>query len=643
MVRQDNRFKILKNYNPFTSSSVGDPWISKYPDVPSINKHAFKGTYQLMNQKAKNSALNCACLILGEVGSGKTHLIGRMLEHSRTSNFPFSFAYIQPIEDSHKTFTYLLREVIINLCHPLKKITGDASYDTQLYRLVNNILQEACPEYKPVAFGSKRGQIIEIKEASVFQRLHHKFIGSVFGEPKNKISGALQKFHKKAILLLRRTYPEIYKGFLDVLFQYTLPEKQAAAIEWLKGNILDKDDANLLQVSDRSQLSSIALELEARDILNSLGILLGRYSMPMLVCFDRLENLETNEQIHALGKMIEFMVDKVQAMLPVACFRGQQWEEKFRHKLNQHVVSRLENNSFELEACTFDMAVEIIETRLASVLGEHKAYDLFPFNRKDLEEIFRRRLYSPRSIINIANEKLCRILRQEPARPASSMEKLKEFYENQKQIILKDWNRYPPDRGRLRRALELYMNYRPEQSSFEPVESSKRQKDDSIDLIVKMQYYNFISSPAIFIIDLAQHHLTVKNRIQKGITCLIEHSPVKVFYIRDERCIFPGPQRWKETNQKLQRFTRLGGNVIFLDHENAASWYALALLSYAVKEGDITISHTNERMRAVSWIEFEDFVRKEINEKNAPAFQGLEDALKTPPEEKLTLIKAVNF
>ena len=98
-----------------------------------------------------------------------------------------------------------------------------------------------------------------------------------------------------------------------------------------------------------------------------------RYRQPLVICFDRLENLETDEQIHALGKMVEFLVDKAQAMLPIACFRGMQWEEKFRHKLNQHVSSRLETNKFELRGCTPEQALAIVRSRLAAVPGNAEA------------------------------------------------------------------------------------------------------------------------------------------------------------------------------------------------------------------------------------------------------------------------------
>ncbi len=86
----------LKQHNPFASSSVGDPWDHPYPHVSSINEQAFDGLCHLMAQKAHDPALNCAALVLGEVGSGKTHLLGRILAHTTQAQPPFAFAYIQP-------------------------------------------------------------------------------------------------------------------------------------------------------------------------------------------------------------------------------------------------------------------------------------------------------------------------------------------------------------------------------------------------------------------------------------------------------------------------------------------------------------------------------------------------------------------
>jgi GTPase SAR1 family protein len=638
---------ILMENNPFISSSVGDPWVSRYPNVPDINYHAFSGILSLMGQKSEHSALNCACLILGEVGSGKTHLIGQMLEHGRKADFPFTYAYIQPIEDAHTPFSYLLRETIVNLCHPLDRTIGATSWDTQLFRLIIHILKDVDSTYKvPASLHSgitHKADSARKQSAGIFQKLQHKILDlsklSRFNTIAAQSNKYLNRIHKKAIDSIRKTYPEISKRFLQVLFSYTQPEKQATAIEWLKGNVLDPEECTLLHVPDRSQKSRSALENEAREILTSLGILLGRYKMPMLVCFDRLENLTSDDQIHALGKMMEFLVDKVQAMLPLGCFRGQQWEEKYRNKLNQHIISRLENNQYELQACSVEQAIQIIESRLNSVL-DHTWPDLYPFTRQELINLYKDRLYSPRAVITIANERLRDRLNQQPQKILTPLETLVKAYEQKKQDIFRDMDLYPPDRSRLRKALNLFMNLRPMNNIFGRIASIQNHNDNSeqIDLVITLNHPSGKKVPVIFIIDHELHHMSVTSRIQTGITCLIDNSPTKVIYIRDARCTFPPPPKWKETNNKLQRFKRLGGHAIFLGLDNAAWWYSLALLSYEVNEGDVSVLNRNLQTRAVNWKEFEEFVCQHIKGETYLAFQNLESALAAPPTEKFSVV-----
>src|SRR5688500_15030465 len=101
---------LLQRRNPFVSASVGDPWERQYPHVPAINEPAFRGVCRLITQKVDDPDLNCAGLILGEVGSGKTHLLGRILTYAVQAQPPLAFAYIQPLEDPEQTYRYLLRE-----------------------------------------------------------------------------------------------------------------------------------------------------------------------------------------------------------------------------------------------------------------------------------------------------------------------------------------------------------------------------------------------------------------------------------------------------------------------------------------------------------------------------------------------------
>jgi len=588
----------FRQHNPFTSSSVGDPWDATYPDVPSINEHAFRGLCQLIEQKTRHPALNCAGLIVGEVGSGKTHLLGRILTQSKQARFPFAFAYIQPLEDPEQTYRYLLREVMVNLFHPMEA----SPQATQFRRLVTRVFQEGL---RPVPTQSRQGSRDGPSPART------TITPSTFA--------AIQQ---QAIRLLTTACPAISVRFVQVLLQYAILERRTAAMHWLTGRVLDDADAALLQVPDRSRVAVASLEEEARDILSSLGLLLTRYRQPLVICFDRLENLETDEQIHALGKMVEFLVDKAQAMLPMVCFRGLQWEEKFRHKLNQHVSSRLETNKFELRGCTPEQALAIVRSRLAAVPGNQAADPLFPFDTEELLKTFHLGLYSPRRVITLANQRLRQLLDEEPPLPVSPAHKLQEAFANQYQAIVRDFERYQPDRGRLRRALELYLRYG--LPHCVPTESGQ---EKYIDFATTLRPARGAPVPTIFLIDVEHHHAAVGACLSRGIAFLEDEPSGRAVYIRDARCPFPPPPTWQATNKKLQRFKACGGKVVFLDTERAARWYALALLSYAVKEQDITVVGANNTPRPVAFEEFTAFIEEEISGQKTHAFQDLAEAL----------------
>jgi hypothetical protein len=425
--------------------------------------------------------------------------------------------------------------------------------------------------------------------------------------------------------LLCSVYPNMSARFLDVLFQYRLPEKRAAAVSWLKGGGLDQTDTESLGVSERFQVSAARLEQEARDMLTSLGLLLARYGQPLILCFDRLENLESPAQLHAFGKMLEFLVDTAKGMLPIACVRGQQWEEKFRRLLNQHVTSRLETNRFTLQGCTAEQALALVRSRLASVLEAEPAEVLFPFDAGELRQMFQTGFHSPRSVIARVNARLQQLLDIDHTVTASPLQTLQEAFDREYQTILQEFDRYPPDRNRLRRALGLYLSHSPPQYRWR-LDAVRRPETEPkyIDLVATFQSFGAPPTSVAMLIDVEPHPIAVSASLTRGTDFLQAHPSSIVVYCRDARCPFPSPPHWKTTNDKLQRFRALGGQIIFLDREHAAAWYALALLSYAAREGDITLVDTAHQLRPVSHDELAAFVQQAFYGDASPAFRELE-------------------
>lgn len=69
--------------------------------------------------------------------------------------------------------------------------------------------------------------------------------------------------------------------------------------------------------------------------------------------------------------------------------------------------------------------------------------------------------------------------------------------------------------------------------------------------------------------------------------------------------------------------------MVFLDGEQAARWYALALLSYAVREQDITVAGPNNTPKPITFEEFTAFIEQHTSTQRTRTFQEIEAALAT--------------
>ena len=592
---REEKLRVLRRKNPFVSVSAGDPWELVYPDVEEVNREPFEGVAALIRELADHPGTNCAGLVLGEVGSGKTHLISRLLELGRRGDPPFVFAYVQPLEDPEQTFRYLLREMVINLCRPLHRGAkgGASALDLLVARiLVEDVLHEL------VRGDGERSR-------RTLRQLRHNPL-RVFDMGRERLS----RLQRRGVAFLRRSFGDIAGDMARALLAYVDPETRADAANWLKGAVLDDEDAERLRVQSRSDSSGAALEQEARDVLVGLGRLLARYRIPLLTCFDRLENLETPEQIRAQGKMVEFLVDSVRSVLPVIFARGLQWEETIRDQLNQHVVSRLEANQFVLANCSPEQALALVRERLRNAFGTEALDDPYPFDERELREAFSMGL-SPREVIAQANAKLRRILRQEPSEAESAEEKLRREFKSQLEAVRGDPDSHPPDRGRMCKALELYLSRVPVAGETAGSGSAVRRpakKDKYVDLEVPLAEEGRGKAKGLVIIDTELHHASVRAALKRGVQHLEREPDGFVLYVRDKRCGFPEPPKWKATNQMLETFRAKGGTALFLEPDQAAAWYALTLLAYAVREGDLSLQDSGSGSRSVSWRELTDFL-----------------------------------
>ena len=596
----DNQQKIdlLKKNNPFLSASTSDPWMNQFPDVKSVNKEVFDFIFNTISQKSKHPGDGMACLVLGEAGAGKTHLISRIHKQLVTGSRTVLFSYIQPIEDPGQTFRYLLREIVINLCRPRSGADNMTQFDVLLGKVLTDLLIKKI-RIKQISVADQRKLIKSLKEdPTCFRR--SKILQKVLA------SKSIEKYGADFLL---SEFPDLDEQFLAVFLNLRINRLRTPALSWLKGVILDEEDAALLKVGTRFSATDSYLEQESRSILFSISRLLAKYGQLLLVCFDRMENLESPSHVTAFGKMLEFLVDRAQAMLPVAFYRGQLWEERFRKELNSHVVSRLESNISILKGCDTAAALSIIKARLSQVYGTLVKNDYFPFDREDLISCFDAEILSPREVIIEANNRLKQVLGAIDHEPLSSLSDIlyEEFSQQYKQL-LNNSTSVSPDRMRLRHTLNIYLKSFPESSRLQllSIEFSGG-SNDAVDFVCSFKSEANGEFKVAFVIDDSVHHKTVNSKLEKAIEFLEEESTHKVFYVRDRRSKFPGPDVWKVTNKTLRRFKDKGGMSIKLTQAQAMAWYAMTFLHYKVVEGDVTFQQAGKTMRAITDNEFMQF------------------------------------
>jgi hypothetical protein len=66
--------------NPFRHAAAGSAWEEPLADMPSLNQKAFERALTLLHQ-VQADGYSAALVVMGEAGSGKTHLLGRLQRH----------------------------------------------------------------------------------------------------------------------------------------------------------------------------------------------------------------------------------------------------------------------------------------------------------------------------------------------------------------------------------------------------------------------------------------------------------------------------------------------------------------------------------------------------------------------------------
>lgn len=571
---------LLLENNPFFVSAVANPW-DQFPDIESINSDTYQAIMHLIgkvHQKPENAV---AALVLGEAGSGKTHLLGRILRSSKNYEAPFVFVYIKPILNPDSPMRHLLRGIVTDLSKEYFENRNFSAFDLFIVQMLIEYLS------------SNNGKSDET-------------LNMIREDPYHFLTNNnLSKIDRETII---RTidFVEVQTGIpkkhLKIIFQLATNENRRVAISWLRGDILDDDECTALSVPSRENKTEVALEEEAHNIIISLGKLVRYCNHVMLVCFDQLENLETDAQIHSFGTMVETLINRTDAILPITFIRADKWNGRFnRDKPNLDIalIERLEHNKFILSGCSPLQADELIRQRIQFYFKDQWEG---PYNWLKNEVNGKiHEGYSPRQVITLANIAING--QRDGGLEPYPCDILSKQFQNECDLVAAKLDNWPADTDQLLFSLENFLRHQP---YAHDIKKTPRDKINLRGTITNREKnYNYA-----FIINTIEHHKSIGACLQRGIDFMQNPGTEKCVFITDPRCVIT-KNSWRTTNSKFELFKKKGGRILHLEKKEAIRWYAFTSLLLKITEGDISYPDNRGSTRRFTNDELSSFIRTE--------------------------------
>lgn len=398
----------LRENNPFASSSSPFPWDNNNPDIQQLNREASEEIEQLIRQKRREPSVPLSGLILGEIGSGKTHMMMRILRRLKDNSQPALFAAIKAFRNPRGVMQHMLSEIFINL-----KLTH-SNDRTQFDMLIEGL-----------------------KTAYNERRTNDGF--------SDIPSLDMRKY-------LARDIPRLDRNFLRCILLYISTDdefKRADILNWICEGLDDVASEELgLPSKDTDAMTEERREEVAEKTLISLGVVMGYAKVPMIVCFDQLDAMKSPELIAAWGEVIGLLMNDSSGMLPLCFLKAETWEDIFRPSLDAAIVQRVEHRKVNMKGCSVGQAKQLIRAKIASVFKDDTE-EVYQWLMSRLENTLSPGL-SPRTVIELANAAITEI--------KAPKEAIAKAYREESDKVSLAPQSWPPNADNLTLAIEVWLS-----------------------------------------------------------------------------------------------------------------------------------------------------------------------------------------
>lgn len=360
--------------NPFSSSRVDTPF-QQHPDVRSLYQQEYDVLKALvLDIKQDPNHQSRGAVIIGEPGSGKTHLMMRLAQDLLQTN---RILFIRQPNNPETVLFHIYSRVLESFVEPVPD-SPYTQFEHFLARSFFNFLQSEADNLP--ASGKTLAQRLQGNHLGLFDAL-----GRASSQSKRENWQRIERWlsHWWQQKYAGAGYSlNIIKGIIKYC-SYSDPRLKGLVTRWLAGNDLDEADLNAISLEGwTDNLSREDFSLEAIAVFSKLSLL----DEPLIIVFDQLEGLGLAHNQRTLlnfGEAIKELFTHVPNSLIILNLFPDRWDN-FQTTLDAALLDRISQYVIALNRPPeeklkqiLDLKVQSLNIRLESLFTLSELDDIF--------------------------------------------------------------------------------------------------------------------------------------------------------------------------------------------------------------------------------------------------------------------------
>ena len=397
---QDNRNNqyraILEDDPPEFLDRVNTPW-DRVPDCAEYNRPAYVRIVRALKELARNrggetDSNSQGILVLGEAGTGKTHLLMRVARNLSESNH---ILFVRKPNNEDAVAQHIWANVVSSLA---RSLPTSATHKSQLDDLLAHVFTSVLvPELEQ---DIRDGKDAELKQRWVNHLSADPYnLFNMLGDGEQRQSN-LEKIRRRSLRYLQLKHPDVDQTIAHVLITYCFvitEDRKRILLSWLSGQDVDETEAKALGLptswvsfDETSTDASIQEQREEQALraIRTIGIL-STYYQPLILAFDQLEGLRDEHRLtQRWGDRVREIFTMTPNFLVVTCIFPSLWESWFKPILDRSVAERIAQQTITLETFAPRYGLTMLATHMQSAFTKHRLpTNIYPFTEADVQSI----------------------------------------------------------------------------------------------------------------------------------------------------------------------------------------------------------------------------------------------------------------